>query len=43
MAKDLKTWALFGPPLGRTWQPTADERQRFPEVHWQFAELDTKD
>ncbi len=32
LAKDLKTWALFGPPLGRTWQPTADERQRFPEV-----------
>ena len=22
MAKELKTWALFGPPLGRTWQPT---------------------
>jgi hypothetical protein len=32
MAKGLKTWALFGPPLGRTWQPTLDERQRFPEV-----------
>ena len=32
LAKDLKTWALFGPPLGRTWQPTFEERQRFPEV-----------
>jgi hypothetical protein len=32
LAKGLKTWALFGPPLGRTWQPTFDERQRFPEV-----------
>jgi Phospholipase B len=32
MAKELKTWAIFGPPLGRTWQPTFDERQRFPEV-----------
>jgi hypothetical protein len=32
MAKGLKTWALFGPPLGRSWQPTFDERQRFPEV-----------
>jgi hypothetical protein len=32
MAKGLRTWALFGPPLGRTWQPTFDERQRFPEV-----------
>jgi hypothetical protein len=32
MAKELKTWALFGPPLGRTWQPTFEERQRFPEI-----------
>ena len=32
MAKELKTWALFGPPLGRTWQPTFQERQQFPEV-----------
>ncbi len=32
LARDLKTWALFGPPLGRTWWPTFDERQRFPEV-----------
>jgi hypothetical protein len=32
MARDLKTWALFGPPLGRSWQPTFDERTRFPEV-----------
>ena len=22
MARELKTWALFGPPLGRTWEPT---------------------
>jgi hypothetical protein len=32
MAKELKTWALFGPPLGRTWQPTFEEKQRYPEV-----------
>jgi hypothetical protein len=32
LAKDLKTWALFGPPLGRSWQPTQEERQRFPEI-----------
>jgi hypothetical protein len=32
MAKELKTWALYGPPLGRTWQPTHEERQRYPEV-----------
>jgi hypothetical protein len=32
LAKDLKTWALFGPPLGRTWEPSQEERQRYPEV-----------
>ena len=29
LAKELKTWALFGPPLGRTWEPTDDEK---PEI-----------
>jgi hypothetical protein len=32
LAKQLKTHALFGPPLGRTWKPTFEERQNFPEV-----------
>jgi hypothetical protein len=32
LAKGMKTWALFGPPLGRSWQPTLDERQRFADV-----------
>jgi hypothetical protein len=32
LAKQLKTWALFGPPLARSWQPTPDERQRYPEI-----------
>ena len=32
MAKELKTYALFGPPLGKTWQPTFDERKKYPEV-----------
>jgi hypothetical protein len=32
LAKELKTWALFGPPLGRTWQPTPEEQKRYPEV-----------
>src|SRR5436853_15953 len=32
MARELKSWCLFGPPLGRTWQPTPDERQRYPEI-----------
>jgi hypothetical protein len=32
LAKELKTWALFGPPLGRTWQPTQEERQRYADI-----------
>ncbi len=32
LARDLKTWALFGPPLGRTWQPTLEERHDYPEL-----------
>jgi hypothetical protein len=32
MAKELKTWALFGPPLGRSWQPTRQEQEKFPEI-----------
>jgi hypothetical protein len=32
MAKRLESWALFGPPLGRTWRPRFDERTDFPEV-----------
>ncbi len=32
LAKDLKSWALFGPPLGRTWEPTARERTALPSI-----------
>ncbi len=32
LAKQLKSWALFGPPLGRTWQPTFAQRKLYPEV-----------
>jgi Phospholipase B len=32
MARELKTWAKFGPPLGRTWEPTDAERRRFNEI-----------
>ena len=32
MAKDLKVHALFGPPLGRTWEPSAFDRGRVPTV-----------
>ena len=26
MANDLKTWALFGPPMGRAWEPSEYQR-----------------
>ena len=32
LAKELTTWALFGPPLGRTWEPTQRERLVFPPI-----------
>jgi hypothetical protein len=32
MAAKLRTWALFGPPLGRTWRPTKEEMRDYPEV-----------
>src|SRR5262249_51151469 len=32
MAKDLKTWAVFGPPLGRTWTPSESDREELPSV-----------
>jgi hypothetical protein len=33
MAKELTTWAKWGPPLGRAWEPLESERQRFPGMH----------
>ncbi len=32
MAKDLKTWALFGPPLGRTWTPSESDLEDQPSA-----------
>jgi Phospholipase B len=32
MAKDFKTWALFGPPRGRTWDPTESERKHYEDI-----------
>ena len=32
LAKALSTHAIFGPPLGRTWEPTPQEVRRYPEV-----------
>ena len=32
LAKEMKSWALFGPPLGRTWDATAEEARRLPDI-----------
>ncbi len=32
MAKEMTSWAKFGPPLGRAWEPTDSERHKFPEM-----------
>jgi hypothetical protein len=32
LAKDMKSWAIFGPPLGHTWQPSQEERLRHPDI-----------
>ena len=32
MAREFKTWARFGPPLGRTWEPTPRERAGQPAI-----------
>jgi hypothetical protein len=32
MARELKTWALFGPPLGRTWDASETERRRYSDI-----------
>jgi Phospholipase B len=32
LAKQLKTLAVFGPPIGGTWQPTDSEKTEYPEV-----------
>ncbi len=32
MAKEMKTWAIWGPPLGKTWDATAAERKKWPDI-----------
>jgi hypothetical protein len=32
LAENLESWALFGPPLGRTWDPTPADRKKNPDV-----------
>ncbi len=32
LAKDMKSWAIFGPPRGETWLPRDDEKRDYPEI-----------
>jgi len=32
LAKELKSWALFGPPMGRAWTPTREELEHAPDL-----------
>src|SRR5207344_2453819 len=32
LAKQLKSHAVFGPPLGRTWEPTSHEQRSYPDI-----------
>jgi hypothetical protein len=32
LVKELKTHAIFGPPIGGTWQPRDTEKAEFPEI-----------
>ncbi|HYV38001.1 MAG TPA: M1 family aminopeptidase, partial [Gemmataceae bacterium] len=32
MAKEMKSWALFGPPTGKTWNPSKQDKEKYPEV-----------
>ncbi|MFN0051485.1 MAG: C45 family autoproteolytic acyltransferase/hydrolase [Planctomycetales bacterium] len=32
LASRLESWGLFGPPLGRAWEPSATEARKFPDM-----------
>jgi hypothetical protein len=32
LAKKLESWAIFGPPLGKTWMPTNEELKKYKEI-----------
>lgn len=32
LAQELKSWALFGPPLGRTWLPKQTDYAKYPDI-----------
>lgn len=32
LARKMQSWALFGPPLGKTWDPTPSEKKKYPDI-----------
>jgi len=32
LAREMRSWGIFGPPLGRTWEPTVEESLRNPDI-----------
>jgi hypothetical protein len=32
LARKLQSWGLFGPPLGRTWDPAPQDRHEYPAI-----------
>src|SRR5262249_21238333 len=32
MAKNLESWALFGPPMGRTWTSNSEDKDKYPAI-----------
>jgi hypothetical protein len=32
MAKELKSYAFFGPPTGKTWNPSKQEKDKYPDI-----------
>jgi hypothetical protein len=32
MARKMDSWAMYGPPTGKTWNPSNQEKEKYPEV-----------
>ncbi|MGH7178141.1 MAG: hypothetical protein ACREJC_12235, partial [Tepidisphaeraceae bacterium] len=32
LTREMKSWALWGAPLGKSWQPTQDQREKYPDI-----------
>lgn len=32
LARKMQSWVLFGPPLGKTWDPSPSEKKKYPDI-----------